>query len=59
MPMSLDALLEKIDVPKDMARGPETAPISEITESVLDQMSSDMEPSDFEDSLFDLLDASF
>jgi len=45
--------------PKDMARGPETAPISEITESVLDQMSSDMEPSDFEDSLFDLLDASF
>ena len=59
-PMSLDALLETMDVPKDaVARGPDTAPISEITESVLDEVSSDMETSSFEDSLLDLLDASF
>lgn len=59
-PMSLDALLETMDVPKGaVARGPDTAPISEITESVLEEVSSDMETSSFEDSLFDLLDATF
>ena len=60
--MTLDALLETINVPKNAefageARGPGPSPISEITESELFDVSVDM-TSSFEDSLFDLLDQS-
>jgi hypothetical protein len=64
-PMSLDDILRKMEVPKEtpyvtmLARGPDTDPISEITESVLDDVSSELETPNFDDSLFDLLDVSF